>query len=159
MWSPGSRGSCPAAVLSSAFDPSFGAASLVPETPVPFTKVVEADKITGFRKRGVNVLTAFILRPLNGSYLARLWTVGLLVLMLAACASGGGRSSTSSDARRYLRLAQLQFERGRATQAIESARKATSLDSDLADAWDFLGLIYLTRSEFATAANCRKPAR
>ena len=76
----------------------------------------------------------------------------LALASLGACVSSVGRSSPKTDAQRYIRLAQLQLERGQTQKAIESTRKAISLDSDSADAESFLGLIYLTTSEFKEAA-------
>jgi type IV pilus biogenesis/stability protein PilW len=77
--------------------------------------------------------------------------VGGALLILAGCASGGSGSSERNDAQRYLRLAQLRLEQGKTLEAIESTRNAIDLDSGMVEAHNFLGLIYLSTSEFDKA--------
>ncbi len=84
--------------------------------------------------------------------------LGGSVLLLLACASGGSGSSERNNAQRYLRLGQLQFEQGKTMLAIESIHKALDIDSDIVEAYNFLGLIYLSTSEFDKAIKAFKDA-
>ena len=87
-------------------------------------------------------------RPFVGS---RPFLAAALAGILLACASGGGRSKSTSDAQRYLRLGEVQFNQGRTLQAIESLKKAISLDPKQADAEYLLGLVYLSASKYKDA--------
>jgi type IV pilus biogenesis/stability protein PilW len=77
--------------------------------------------------------------------------LGAVLLTAAGCASGGSTKTERNDAQRYLRLGQMQFEQGKTSQAIESMRKAIDQDPKAVEAYNFLGLIYLTNSEFDKA--------
>jgi type IV pilus assembly protein PilF len=89
---------------------------------------------------------------------AGLAVAGVVLSVCVGCVSDGHRSNPQSDANRYLRLAQLQLRQGNTMKAIESTRKALDLDSDSAEAENFLGLIYLTTSEFKEALKHFKSA-
>jgi type IV pilus biogenesis/stability protein PilW len=78
--------------------------------------------------------------------------------MLLACASGGSRSKSTSDAQRYLRLGEVQFNQGKTLQAIESLKKAISLDPRQAEAEYLLGIVYLSASEYKSAQEHFKEA-
>ncbi len=77
--------------------------------------------------------------------------LGATLLLGAGCASGGPSSSERSEAKRYLRLGRMQLEQGSTMQAIESMHKAIDRDPKMVEAYNFLGLIYLTNTEFDKA--------
>jgi Tfp pilus assembly protein PilF len=68
------------------------------------------------------------------------------------------RSSAEADAQRYYRLGQTQFEQGKTLQAIESLKKAIEMDPKLAEAQNYLGIVYLQQSDPSRAAKCLKKA-
>jgi Tfp pilus assembly protein PilF len=81
-----------------------------------------------------------------------------LALPALSCATGGSQSSARNEAARYLRLAYVQMERGETKEALESTRQALSRDPDHPEAHNFLGLIYLSLSEYGEAADHLKEA-
>ena len=77
--------------------------------------------------------------------------LGAVLLLGAGCASGGSSSSERGEAKRYMRLGRMQLEQGKTMQAIESMQKAIDRDPKMVEAYNFLGLIYLTNTEFDKA--------
>jgi Tfp pilus assembly protein PilF len=89
----------------------------------------------------------------------RIVAAGALALALA-CASSQTKSSATSDAQRYFRLGEVQFQQGKTQQAIESLNKAIALDPKHSEAENLLGLVYLSRSEYKDAqAHLREAVR
>jgi len=80
--------------------------------------------------------------------------VAILVLAagMSGCASGGGKGASQGDAERYLRLGYVQLERGQTQEALASANMAIQRDSKNADAQNFVGLIYMSQSDYPKAA-------
>lgn len=82
-----------------------------------------------------------------------------LGLVALSCASSGSRKvSAEGESGRYLRLAYVQMERGETKEALDSTRQALSRDPNNAEAHNFMGLIYLTLSEYQQAADHLKEA-
>lgn len=93
----------------------------------------------------------------------RLALTGVLLTLLAACATGPGSSSdreirTVSDqsdaekrARVRLELAGLYFGRGQATTALDEIKKALAAKPDLAEAYSLRGLVYGSMGELKLA--------
>lgn len=71
---------------------------------------------------------------------------------LSGCASGGGRDAAQGESERYLRLGYVQLERGQTQEALASANMAIQRDSKNADAQNFVGLIYMSQSDYPKAA-------
>ena len=68
------------------------------------------------------------------------------------------RSAVEADAQRYYRLGQTQFEQGMTLQAIESLKKAIDMNPKLAEAHNYLGIIYLQQTDPSRAAKYLKKA-
>ncbi len=92
------------------------------------------------------------LSSLRGSRAWRCIPVALAFLVSADPVTARSKSDNEMDAQRYYRLGQTQFDQGKTLQAIESLKKALSIDPKLAEAHDYLGLIYLEQSDPRKAA-------
>jgi type IV pilus assembly protein PilF len=79
--------------------------------------------------------------------------------ILPGCASsGGGKGAAQGESERYLRLGYVQLERGQTQEALASAQTAIDRDPKNADAHNFLGLIYMSQSDYPKAAERLKEA-
>jgi len=77
--------------------------------------------------------------------------LALALLCLPALLRAEARSEKRSDAQRYFRLAQVQYEQGNTRNAIESVQKALKLDPDYAEAHYYMGFIHYQQSEYKPA--------
>jgi type IV pilus biogenesis/stability protein PilW len=87
--------------------------------------------------------------------------VMLLTVMLgsgAGCASGGSKHTAEDESGRILRLAYVQLERGQTQEALASANDAIKRDPKNAEAHNFLGLIYMSQSDYPKAVGELKEA-
>jgi len=75
----------------------------------------------------------------------------LLVVVSAAPAAAKSKTEKRSEAQKYLRLGQINYEQGKTLEAIEALQKAIAIDGRLAEAHDYLGLIYLQQSDLKQA--------
>ncbi|HYV85317.1 MAG TPA: tetratricopeptide repeat protein [Patescibacteria group bacterium] len=76
----------------------------------------------------------------------------LAVAGMGGCASGEAKRSPQDESGRLLRLGYVQFERGQTQQALDSVQQSLAKDKNNADAHNFLGLIYMSQSEYGKAA-------
>jgi len=91
---------------------------------------------------------------------ARMAAVLLIVAGVSGCASGGGKDVAQDESGRYLRLGYVQLERGQTQEALASANMALERDPKNADAQNFVGLIYMSQSDYQKAAeHLREAAR
>jgi type IV pilus biogenesis/stability protein PilW len=80
----------------------------------------------------------------------------LCLLSFLAVSAASGKAT--GDAMSFYRLAQVQFEQGKTQEAIASLKKALSRNPKLAEAHDYLGIIYLQQSDPQQAAKYLKKA-
>lgn len=79
-------------------------------------------------------------------------------LLANPAAASGKKREGATSALRYYRLGQIEFAQGKTQQAIASIEKAIDMDPKLADALNFLGVIYLQQSDPQQAAKHLKRA-
>ncbi len=89
---------------------------------------------------------------------ACLWLPVVCALSIPVGLLARSRSSAEADAQRYYRLGQAEFEQGKTQQAIESLKKAIGMDPKLAEAHNYLGIVYLQQSDAPRAAKYLKKA-
>lgn len=82
----------------------------------------------------------------------------MLVAGLHARPVAAQKKQGAGPAQRYYRLGQSQFVQGKTLEAIASLKKAIELDPKLADAENYLGVIYLQQSDPRQAAKHLKRA-
>ena len=83
---------------------------------------------------------------------ARMVAALILAAWMSGCASSGDRHAAQGESERYLRLGYVQLERGQTQEALASANMALQRDRKNADAQNFVGLIYMTQSDYPKAA-------
>lgn len=81
---------------------------------------------------------------------AALVALGMLVTG-SGCASGGDKRKAADDASSLLRFAYVQLERGQTQEALASATEAVKRDPKSAEAHNFLGLLYMSQSDYTKA--------
>jgi Tfp pilus assembly protein PilF len=81
---------------------------------------------------------------------AALVAICLLVATVEPVAAKS-RGEKRTEAQKYLRLGQINYDQGRTLEAIEALEKAIDIDPDLAEAHGYLGLIYLQQSDYKQA--------
>ena len=96
----------------------------------------------------------------SGSRWCGVLAAGVLAAVLALPGVAWARTGSEKrdQAMRYLRLGQVQFEQGKTLQAIEAIEKALSIDSNLAEAHNYLGFIHLQQSELKRAERAFRKA-
>jgi type IV pilus assembly protein PilF len=69
----------------------------------------------------------------------------------AGCASSGSKRTAGDESGRLLRLAYVQLERGQTQEALATATDAVKRDPKNSEAHNFLGLIYMSQSDYPKA--------
>jgi type IV pilus assembly protein PilF len=128
------------------------------EVPPPsFTKVIEITKITRLaRRRSVSVRGKT--GPVKGMILGVSLLLAAGLLLPVSCASNKSRSDARGESDRYLRLAYVQLDRRQTKEAMTSAQQAIARDPENPEAHYFLGLIYMSQSDFKAASEHLKEA-
>jgi type IV pilus biogenesis/stability protein PilW len=83
---------------------------------------------------------------------AAVWLLAGVMAVGTGCASGGNKRSVQDESGRLLRLAYVQLERGQTQEALASANDAVKRDPKNAEAHNFVGLIYMSQSDYPKAA-------
>ena len=86
------------------------------------------------------------------------WLLVVCACLIPVDVAARSKSAIEADAQRYYRLGQTQFEQGMTLQAIESLKKAIDMNPKLAEAHDYLGVIYLQQTDPSHAVKYLKKA-
>src|SRR5438445_2240889 len=86
------------------------------------------------------------------------WLLVVCACLIPVEVAARSKSAIEADAQRYYRLGQTQFEQGMTLQAIESLKKAIDMNPKLAEAHDYLGVIYLQQTDPSHAVKYLKKA-